>query len=843
MCIACKYKRQSCRKDIRAYMTQNIPIIHINMRVRASISTGVSTVILKNISEQVGAGQNVLSLSAESVVHPYDFHIGAWMGGDNPDMVFEMLKARADGTGEATISVPVLPCDTNTLKLGIFIRDPETQMQRHIASGFETLSNLAENIKGVNSCDAAKSSLLLKDNYSKNQVLLHFANIDTDITKLRSVCAQLKPSFMLKSNELNQTVGEMAQGLHNMIEKISSVSNLNGGPNFVNSICFTQSMGCAINYPLLNMTYDSTRHRTPLPMLSYMALATLHYTGLSADAALALPENEYIQKFVVPMCTSFTVCPISMVYSGDKTLDVKGNLDQATEDFGMVQCHHYYIGVNEKYNSRFINLEEMSNSQLNELIKRIAVCPSDNSKGHHLIADDCETLAGNIKSIAGGIHLASHIQAEGCPVKLGNMMWDCTRDMPNLASVPKEDFFACAKLLHRYGTLKENSNKGEIPSAQIGMGIVSAKGASFTLGKSELNGHACTIAQTVMADGKASYVIGEGTTNLRMRNLPDSCPKKVSIMLENGVTMFSTSEALSIIAQNMGDMTSTKGKTRIAQTIPFSYEGKDPYTSCPFYMGGFFIGLEMGACIPGIIPLDTARHMNLVLAGDAESLNVSHHSRESASTNSRGEASTENVRAVGEVSALAIETSQQTQSQETQPLFGAPVANLCADTVRAIPIDLGAVMGKQKAELFLNGILGRNLESTPPRASEAQLKKLMSRWGAVRALPKESTDTATQWILSCAEGFEDADMLRGVAEYKTRLAREFNSLQDKDPIGDGIKMKVNMHMLSVVSHFIVPLPVREKWDLSCAKNMRLSLKALPFGSESAEGIKSQFSLI
>jgi hypothetical protein len=804
-------------------MQENKPVIHINLRVRASISTGKSTVFLGNISEQAVQGVGVPRLSPDSTVHTYDFHIGAWMGGDNPHMAFEMLKSRPDGTGEAIISVPVLPGDTNTLKLGIYIRDPETQMQRHIASGFEIISTLADNVNGVTSCDAAKASLLLKDNYSKNQAILHFANFDTDIPRLKSVCAQLKPSFMLKSTVLNQKVGEMTLGLHKMIEKISSVSNLNGGPNFVNSMCFTQSMGCAINYPLLNMTYDSTRHRTPLPMLSYMALATLHYTGLSADDALAMPEHEFIQKFVVPMCTSFTVCPNSMVYSGDKTLDVKGNLDQATEDFGMVQCHHYFIGVNGNYNNRFNNLSEMSNNQLNEHLSSLAACPCDNSKGHFLIADDCETLAGQIKSIAGGIHLASHVLADGCEVKLGNMMWDCTRDMPNLAAVPKEDFHACAKLLNRYGALNENSKRGVLPSAQVGMGIVSAKGASFTMGKSELNGHACTVAQTLMADGKASYVIGEGTTNLRMRNLSDSCPKKVNILLAEGSKMFSTTEALSVIAQNMGDMTSTKGKTRVAQTIPYSFEGKDAYTSCPFYMGGFFIGLEMGPNIPGIIPLDTQRHFNPVLAGDADGLR-----------SSDGQIRWTDATPSGKIDSLSAEP--------TQPLFGAPVANLCADTVKAIPINLAAVMGQTMAGEFLGGILGRNLESTPPRASESKLKELMSPWGPLGALAKQSIDTPAQWILSCAEGFGDADMLRGVAEYKTRLAREFNALQDKDPIGDGIKMTVKMHMLSVVSHFVVPLPVREKWDLSCAKNMRLALKALPFGG-APRGIKSQFSLI
>ena len=68
-----------------------------------------------------------------------------------------------------------------------------------------------------------------------------------------------------------------------------------------------------------------------------MALATLHNVGMSAADALALPDHEYMQKFFLPMCTSFTVCPKTMVYSGDETLDAKGNLDQPTKVFGMVR--------------------------------------------------------------------------------------------------------------------------------------------------------------------------------------------------------------------------------------------------------------------------------------------------------------------------------------------------------------------------------------------------------------------------------------------------------------------------------------------------------------------------
>lgn len=779
------------------------PLVHLNLHIRASITANKTSVHLSNISEQAAAGKtlpDLLKAFPESSVHTYDFHVGAWMGNDNPHMAFEMLKEKS-GAGEATISVPIMPGDSNTLKLGFFIRDPGTNMQRHLASSFVDLPSLAKGIEGVSSLDKAGFSVTVKDNYSSNKVFAQFANAGTDVARLKSVLDQLKPSAMMKTPELNQKVQDMTEGIHKLIQASATVTNSNGGPNFVNSMCFTQSMGCAINYPLLNMTYDSARHRTPLPVLSYMALATLHNIGMSAADALALPDHEYMQKFFLPMCTSFTVCPKATVYSGDMTLDAKGNLDQPTEDFGMVQCHHYYIGVKDTYTHRYSHLADMTNAQLADHLKTLAACPCESSKNHFFIADDCETLSGQILSIAGGVHLESQVKAGGDHALLGEMMWDCTRDMQSLNSVPKGDFHACAKLLNRYGVLNANAKKGALPRAQIGLGVVSAKGASFTLGKTELNGHSCTIAQTISADGKAAYHIGEGTTNLRMLDLPASCPKNVNILLAEGLKIFSTQDALGIIAQNMGDMTSTKGKTRVAQTISYNYDGKDAYASCPFYMGCFYAGLEMGANIPGIIPLDTERHACMNLAGDVTS-----------------------------------------PAAPAQPLFGAPVANLCASTVRAVPINLGAVMGQSLAGEFLSGINARNLESTPPRVSVEQIKRVISTWGPLGALAKESVNHSTHWILSCAEGFDDADMLRGVAEYKTRLSREFNALQDRDPIGDGIKMTVKMHMLSVLSQFIVPLPAREKWDLTCAKNMRLAMKALPFGGGGA-GLRSEFSLM
>jgi hypothetical protein len=264
----------------------------------------------------------------------------------------------------------------------------------------------------------------------------------------------------------------------------------------------------------------------------------------------------------------------------------------------------------------------MSDTLLKQHIANLKQYPRRNAQGHILISDDCETEAGMIKSIEGGIHLAAEIHAGGDHRVLGELMWESTRGLHNLSAVPKSDFYAVAKLLCRFGHLKANALKDEKPNAQIAYSVVSAKGASFWLGESALNSHACTVSRTVDADGKASYCIGEGTTNLRMRDMPEGCVEKVRLKLEHGRQEdFTLRQALSIIGQNMAELANLGScLNRCEQTIPNHFQKSDPY-SCPFYMSTFFMCMDGGKYTPAVIPLDmrsnNARNaMPNTLAGD-----------------------------------------------------------------------------------------------------------------------------------------------------------------------------------------------------------------------------------
>ncbi len=162
----------------------------------------------------------------------------------------------------------------------------------------------------------------------------------------------------------------------------------------------------------------------------------------------------------------------------------------------------------------------------------------------------------------------------------------------------------------------------------------------------------------------------------------------------------------------------------------------------------------------------------------------------------------------------------------------------------ALPIDLGKVMGGEMAKEFLEQVRARNDEVYPPRASEKTLKMLMSRWLDLEPLGNHAAASPAGCVLTCSEGFECADMARAVVEYKKRIARKFNALQAEDPASDGIAMDVHGYMMSAVAQFSVPLPKGTRWELTCMRNMRKAVAAMPFRPNAVvDGVSGHFGLI
>jgi len=817
----------------------------VRFRVRVSLSSDKRTVLIGQAGEKGSGDQGV---------RPYEFYCGAWMGGSNPHMEYQRLESRADGTGEASMTLRLLEGDFDTFKVGVYVRDRKARSMRHVVSGYNTMGWLRDGLDGVDGFDAAKQSLPLRDNYTPNSALLHFCNESTDLSALRGFLATLKPSSLHKNDFINKRVVALSFGLHDCIEQMSNVLNMNGGPSFINSACFTEAAGCATNYPLLDLTYSSDRHRVPLAMLAYSGLATLHYVGMSADALLRLSDADFVGRFIVPLCTSFTVCARTSQYSGDETLSPEGRLDLGTEDFAMVMSKHFYTDIKAAYKD-VLGAAVLREMDMHDLARRISELrgrsDAGDARAYPLISDDCETLSGLIKSYEGAIH-QFHLEsaafcsgrgqassdpsvlAEERSAALAKMMWEDTRDLENLASVPMHDFVSLARLLDRYGRLRENHAQGRTPSAQMGLCIVSAKGPSFSFDNRELNGHACVIAQCLGADGSQFHTVAEGTSNLTMRDLPVGCPAQVTLNLTEGPKKFDTGEAFEILAGNMADHLKTFGKTRVGECIPSSFGGKDPYVSCPFYMAGFFIGLRKDRFTPGFVPME----MRPVQRSDGPHLIPV--LRESGVTM---------VPSSGDVSALSpvdagvdsrLESAPQpanpthypsaTDPNQNAPVFGAPVVGLSGPQVSMLPVDLGDVFGKEEASEFLQSFVGRNSETYPPRAGREELVRLMSRWAEIGPLDSRAAvrcDPEHSWICSSSEAFDDADALRAVLEYKTRIARKFNALQAEDPKSDGGTMVVSGHMLSVVCHLHIPLPKEGVWNLSCARNIQQAVKAFP----------------
>ena len=366
--------------------------VPLKFKVRFALSADKTSIHIGNKSEG-------------SSLHPYDFYGGVWMGGESPHLCFERLTPLPDGSAECRVDLRLLKTDVDVIKLGLYVHDPDTGVNRHVVSGYQSLAWLAEGLKAPD-FDSAHQSMSIEDNYTANHALLHFCNDATDLDSLRAVLPHLKRSVLHDNQAINAKVMALTFGVHDYIQRAANVSAINGGANFVKSTCFTQCMGCAINYPLLDMTYSSERHIAPLSMLAYMGIATVHGSGHSPDALLALPDQEFVSRFVVPLTTSYTVCPRTAIYSGDETISPSGRLDLATEDFAMVLSKHNYLAVKRAFDepTNLNELRGMSNEDLCAHIReRLSRKGAQETDGPILIADDCETLSGMTKSVEGSV--------------------------------------------------------------------------------------------------------------------------------------------------------------------------------------------------------------------------------------------------------------------------------------------------------------------------------------------------------------------------------------------------------------------------------------------------------
>ena len=744
------YKSESNQRE---HMEQMEPVV-LKLRCRVSLNTGAQTVHMRGKSDR-GA------TLASSEDHDYDFYLGAWMGLHNPHMDIQLLKEGEHGTAEASIKVPILSGDIDTVKFGVYVFDDNIRIARHLCSNFTGVQRLCDAIDGVSDYKDAKFSLSMHDNYTKNQALIHFYNDGTDLNTVRKLT--LKSSIMWQNEHLNATVRDMTLGLHTLIEEKAVVTAANGGPGFVNSECWGQCQGCRLNYPLLGIIYSSQNHVTPLPLLSYMAAATIHYTHENAEELLRAGPKDFTEKYAIPLVKCFTACPMVVRYSGDVTLNLKGALTQPTEDFCMNMCKQLYIGVQDYHQSPY-NLKAMDDQELYKHLVYLHGSKHVPATKGGLAADDCETNVGSILSIQEGI-LKAYIDNCKDSTKLGEAMWQCTRDMPNMRELPKDDFMVLGRLLHRVGSMHDNMETGTLPYIQACFNVVTAKGPSYdTQTANDLNGHACGLMQILDENGDSHYRVLEATTNLTMTDLPKWCPERVRVHLKDGLAELPTREVLATIGQNLSQMMAIDGKIRIEEQIPVNY--KNPYNSCPFYMSSFFLNVKMGDCIPGMIPME--------------------------------------------------------KKGDNNPLFGAPVA--CMNNSSAIPVNLADAMGEEHAKKFLDQIRQRNLECNPPRADCKTLERVASYWGHLDSIASVKSLGEDVWCVRTMESNLNSFINEGNFELKRRLAERFNAIQAADKNDDGARMQLSAYMLGINCNITVPLPKKDgTWILSSPSNLKQAI--------------------
>jgi len=331
-----------------------------------------------------------------------------------------------------------------------------------------------------------------------------------------------------------------------------------------------------------------------------------------------------------------------------------------------------------------------------------------------------------------------------------------------MLNLTKTDVLKLGCLVHKLGEMAENMESGTLPCLQACFNVVTAKGPSYEMQSSDLNGHACGLLQLLDEKGDTHYRVLEATTNLTMQDLPEGCPERVKVHLENGIAELSVREVLATIGHNVSQMAAMNGKTRLEELIAVKYA--DP-AKCPFYMSSFYLNAKMGPFVPSMIPL------------------------------------------------YKLESSKN-------PVFGAPVL----EVVKGVPINLANALGEEHAKTFLSGLLQRNLECNPPRLNDEDLKRVASHWGALESIePLQSLAEGVQRV-SAIESNLDAVINDAHFELKTRIAANFNKLQASDPDDDGVRIQMKKIFLGTVCQINVPLPKAPgEWNLTCARNLRTTV--------------------
>lgn len=706
------------------------------------------------------------------------FVLNSWIGDNNEEsstekVLFDNEKLSAEG--KAVVKLNLDNGNVNTVKLEYNFVTPTTSGDRlhHLCSSFIPVADLMDHLDGKNT-----NKCYMKNNFSKDAALMEFKNISTDTGAVRLL--KLRPSALLQQEVLNKAVFSMGTALKQKLVSCD-VNNINAGPQFVEGLTFLPMQGVLTNYGLMGFTFKCLESPINLDCTMYNAYKTLEATGLDIYSLSSMSDKDLFFQFGAHLATRSTSCAFTTPYSPDLTYDCIGRITKDTES--ITRCMSAVAlqtqGAVKNYEWVFTPNQTLADSV--QVLSKPDI--HDNTKiregmSYALLNDDCEDAAlGVILHLEGVASLARNFDT---PTKLAQAMAQAAHNNRLFAGFTMDHHSQMAESLHRLGTL---ANKGKLQAA---FSVVSARAAcaenasdAHAGNTPQLSGHGTVIGRLTDCNGDNHFIPLEGTSYIVTdQPFAKGLANEIILGLQDGSEQkFDLAKAQTIFAQNLHEIAGLSPHSRVLGHLLSEY--KDPVNQAPFFVSLFYSGLQQNTQTFGCVPLDTA-------AGQA-------------------------------------------------PMFGAPVMGLSRESSIAIPLTpyLMTNNGEDPKKL-MQLICAHANEVFPPKATDAQMKALMSCWQPC-APPSRDTltiDPTRHLRAECTSAFDNPQHTTAAVRVYQELAAKFNQLQTKTRDEDGIRIEGYGTFLSAALKMKIPIPSAKNPRLktTAIKNLRAAVAELKLDS-------------
>ena len=787
---------------------------------------------------QSTANYQGLSLNPEAPPMPNlaitRFLLAAWVGGGNVDFCVEQI----DASGVARVRLTVFEKDVDTVKFSVSfnIVAPKGQRNCHLASSALPVEDLGAVLrsgpsagpKGGAVFSDAQRCFSMRDNFTKNTVVLRFQNIDTNCDALLSL--PLRESALRSLCVTNAAVMGLGKKLQSTIARYA-VSPLNAGPQYMEAFSYLQLQSCLIHYSIIGYAFDRLTSPVQLPWLMYDAYQAVHCSGIHPAALGSLPAVDFVLRFGQPLVTAHTACGLSSVYCTDYTLNAEGVASKLRETEDMAKTYgalslQSQSGLENGSRGPVRSYSPPPSAQ--QVGSRLALDPvasvfgrcvalikeaqrSRRERGlasrlsYAVLCDDCENAAQSIiqkakglrdlfrlvvSGIRGAAGLSAPVGSAGDPAVdyLADAMGRVAATAPwssLFGGLKREDHLLVAGAMLRLGGMLHS---GEWATA---FAVVSAKGPSYTeespTAPGALSGHG-TVVSRVRSKGQVFHGPLEGTTCLcQDPPLPAGVSGRFCTHLEDGtLTGFDYSEFATVFGQNVHRTVGISVDACVAAHLKASYGDKPQ--QCPFYVSAFYTGLSEGPNgSMGCVPLDTKPPANFGLG--------------------------------------------------SQTLFGAPVLGLSQPTTVAVPVTVSMLSDDPAEQRRIADLIdAQMLEVYCPEASQATIAAIASYWQPVSPLSGRGSTLHTtgfdQYVRTLNTwAFDDPAHTAAAVRLYTGLAARFNLLQSRDPKSDRVSASAFGHYLSAGLRFDIPMRPAggELLELSSFRNLRQAAADVGFG--------------